>query len=73
MLLICKNTLGFMFKKLEINSDLLPDQSELNTIQGDSFKDSKLSSKWCYSIQKPEGEVGKERSREKKVGERRER
>lgn len=68
MLPICKDSLGWMFNKPEINSDLLLDQSELSTIQWNSFKDSKRFNKWCYYIQQPEGEGELERSREEKLG-----
>ncbi|XP_038152465.1 testican-1 isoform X4 [Cyprinodon tularosa] len=67
---ICKDSLGWMFNKLDMNFDLLLDQSELNAIyldkyelcmkplfnSCDSFKDGKLSNnEWCYCFQKPEG------------------
>ncbi|XP_076021078.1 testican-1 [Genypterus blacodes] len=67
---ICKDSLGWMFNKLDINFDLLLDQSELSAIyldkyelcmkplfnSCDSFKDGKLSNnEWCYCFQKPEG------------------
>uniref|UniRef100_A0A1A8EAD2 Sparc/osteonectin, cwcv and kazal-like domains proteoglycan (Testican) 1 n=1 Tax=Nothobranchius kadleci TaxID=1051664 RepID=A0A1A8EAD2_NOTKA len=67
---ICKDSLGWMFNKLDVNFDLLLDQSELNAIyldkyelcmkplfnSCDSFKDGKLSNnEWCYCFQKPEG------------------
>lgn len=69
---ICKDSLGWMFNKLDMNFDLLLDQSELNAIyldkyelcmkplfnSCDSFKDGKLSNnEWCYCFQKPEGEA----------------
>ena len=72
---ICKDSLGWMFNKLDMNFDLLLDQSELSAIyldkyelcmkplfnSCDSFKDGKLSNnEWCYCFQKPEGEEGKE-------------
>ena len=62
-----------MFNKLDLNFDLLLDQSELSTLyldkyelcmkplfnSCDSFKDGKLSNnEWCYCFQKPEGEGG---------------
>lgn len=68
---ICKDSLGWMFNKLDMNFDLLLDQSELSAIyldkyelcmkplfnSCDSFKDGKLSNnEWCYCFQKPEGE-----------------
>ncbi|XP_030224533.1 testican-1 isoform X2 [Gadus morhua] len=67
---ICKDSLGWMFNKLDLNFDLLLDQSELSTLyldkyelcmkplfnSCDSFKDGKLSNnEWCYCFQKPEG------------------
>lgn len=70
---ICKDSLGWMFNKLDMNFDLLLDQSELSAIyldkyelcmkplfnSCDSFKDGKLSNnEWCYCFQKPEGEGG---------------
>ncbi len=70
---ICKDSLGWMFNKLDMNFDLLLDQSELSAIyldkyelcmkplfnSCDSFKDGKLSNnEWCYCFQKPEGEDG---------------
>lgn len=72
---ICKDSLGWMFNKLDMNFDLLLDQSELSAIyldkyelcmkplfnSCDSFKDGKLSNnEWCYCFQKPEGEDGRE-------------
>lgn len=68
---ICKDSLGWMFNKLDMNYDLLLDQSELSAIyldkyelcmrplfnSCDSFKDGKLSNnEWCYCFQKPDGE-----------------
>lgn len=68
---ICKDSLGWMFNKLDMNFDLLLDQSELSAIyldkyelcmkplfnSCDSFKDGKLSNnEWCYCFQKSEGE-----------------
>lgn len=62
-----------MFNKLDMNFDLLLDQSELSALyldkyemcmkplfnSCDSFKDGKLSNnEWCYCFQKPEGEGG---------------
>lgn len=62
-----------MFNKLDMNFDLLLDQSELSAIyldkyelcmkplfnSCDSFKDGKLSNnEWCYCFQRPEGEDG---------------
>lgn len=70
---ICKDSLGWMFNKLDMNFDLLLDQSELSAIyldkyelcmkplfnSCDSFKDGKLSNnEWCYCFQKPDGEGG---------------
>ncbi|MGH0116649.1 UNVERIFIED_CONTAM: hypothetical protein FKN15_012244 [Acipenser sinensis] len=67
---ICKDSLGWMFNKLDMNYDLLLDQSELSGIyldkyeqcmkplfnSCDSFKDGKLSNnEWCYCFQKPDG------------------
>ncbi|XP_060935157.1 testican-1 [Limanda limanda] len=67
---ICKDSLGWMFNKLDMNFDLLLDQSELSAIyldkyelcmkplfnSCDSFKDGKLSNnEWCYCFQKPDG------------------
>uniref|UniRef100_A0A6I8P2K8 SPARC (osteonectin), cwcv and kazal like domains proteoglycan 1 n=1 Tax=Ornithorhynchus anatinus TaxID=9258 RepID=A0A6I8P2K8_ORNAN len=67
---ICKDSLGWMFNKLDMNYDLLLDHSEINTIylekyepcikplfnSCDSFKDGKLSNnEWCYCFQKPGG------------------
>lgn len=67
---ICKDSLGWMFNKLDMNFDLLLDQSELGAIyldknelcmkplfnSCDSFKDGKLSNnEWCYCFQKPDG------------------
>ncbi len=69
---ICKESLGWMFNKLDMNYDLLLDQSELSAIyldkyelcmrplfnSCDSFKDGKLSNnEWCYCFQKPDGEL----------------
>lgn len=63
-----------MFNKLDMNFDLLLDQSELSAIyldkyelcmkplfnSCDSFKDGKLSNnEWCYCFQKPEGQWDK--------------
>ncbi|KAI4584296.1 hypothetical protein MJG53_007575 [Ovis ammon polii x Ovis aries] len=67
---ICKDSLGWMFNKLDMNYDLLLDHSEINAIyldkyepcikplfnSCDSFKDGKLSNnEWCYCFQKPGG------------------
>nr|XP_016852701.1 PREDICTED: testican-1 [Anolis carolinensis] len=67
---ICKDSLGWMFNKLDMNYDLLLDHSEINAIyldkyepcikplfnSCDSFKDGKLSNnEWCYCFQKPAG------------------
>lgn len=67
---ICKDSLGWMFNKLDMNYDLLLDHTEINAIyldkyepcikplfnSCDSFKDGKLSNnEWCYCFQKPEG------------------
>ncbi|KAA0709721.1 Testican-1 Protein SPOCK [Triplophysa tibetana] len=64
------HSLGWMFNKLDMNYDLLLDQSELSAIyldkyelcmrplfnSCDSFKDGKLSNnEWCYCFQKPDG------------------
>lgn len=68
---ICKDSLGWMFNKLDMNYDLLLDPSEISAIyldkyepcvkplfnSCDSFKDGKLSNnEWCYCFQKPGGE-----------------
>lgn len=70
---ICKDSLGWMFNKLDMNYDLLLDPSEISAIyldkyepcvkplfnSCDSFKDGKLSNnEWCYCFQKPGGELG---------------
>lgn len=70
---ICKDSLGWMFNKLDMNYDLLLDHSEINAIyldkyepcikplfnSCDSFKDGKLSNnEWCYCFQKPGGKAG---------------
>ncbi|XP_009889395.1 PREDICTED: testican-1 [Charadrius vociferus] len=67
---ICKDSLGWMFNKLDMNYDLLLDPSEIGAIyldkyepcvkplfnSCDSFKDGKLSNnEWCYCFQKPGG------------------
>ncbi|EDL41246.1 sparc/osteonectin, cwcv and kazal-like domains proteoglycan 1, isoform CRA_a, partial [Mus musculus] len=67
---ICKDSLGWMFNKLDMNYDLLLDHSEISAIyldkyepcikplfnSCDSFKDGKLSNnEWCYCFQKPAG------------------
>uniref|UniRef100_A0A803YFJ8 SPARC/Testican calcium-binding domain-containing protein n=1 Tax=Meleagris gallopavo TaxID=9103 RepID=A0A803YFJ8_MELGA len=67
---ICKDSLGWMFNKLDMNYDLLLDPSEISAIyldkyepcvkplfnSCDSFKDGKLSNnEWCYCFQKPGG------------------
>ncbi|NWW29338.1 TICN1 protein, partial [Falcunculus frontatus] len=67
---ICKDSLGWMFNKLDMNYDLLLDSSEISAIyldkyepcvkplfnSCDSFKDGKLSNnEWCYCFQKPGG------------------
>ncbi|XP_016157198.1 PREDICTED: testican-1 isoform X2 [Ficedula albicollis] len=67
---ICKDSLGWMFNKLDMNYDLLLDPSEISAIyldkyepcvkplfnSCDSFKDGKLSNnEWCYCFQKPSG------------------
>lgn len=69
---ICKDSLGWMFNKLDMNYDLLLDPSEISAIyldkyepcvkplfnSCDSFKDGKLSNnEWCYCFQKPGGEL----------------
>lgn len=69
---ICKDSLGWMFNKLDMNYDLLLDHSEINAIyldkyepcikplfnSCDSFKDGKLSNnEWCYCFQKPGGKA----------------
>lgn len=66
-----------MFNKLDMNYDLLLDNSELSAIyldkyelcmqplfnSCDSFKDGKLSNnEWCYCFQKPDGERDKHHS-----------
>lgn len=75
---ICKDSLGWMFNKLDMNYDLLLDQSELSAIyldkyelcmrplfnSCDSFKDGKLSNnEWCYCFQKPDGEICKKKKK----------
>lgn len=70
---ICKDPLGWLFNKLDMNFVLLLGQSELSAIylnkyelcmkppfySCDSIKDSKLSNnKWCFCFQKPGGEEG---------------
>lgn len=80
---ICKDSLGWMFNKLDMNFDLLLDQSELNAIyldkyelcmkplfnSCDSFKDGKLSNnEWCYCFQKPEGEDRPRSGQEAMIG-----
>lgn len=72
-----------MFNKLDMNFDLLLDQSELSAIyldkyelcmkplfnSCDSFKDGKLSNnEWCYCFQKPEGEEGRRAGQEAMIG-----
>ncbi|XP_063049532.1 testican-1-like [Engraulis encrasicolus] len=67
---ICKDSLGWMFNKLDMNYDLLLDHTELSAIyldkyelcmrplfnSCDSFKDGKLSNnEWCLCFQKPDG------------------
>ncbi|XP_069843768.1 testican-1-like [Dipodomys merriami] len=67
---ICKDSLGWMFNKLDMNYDLLLDAAEINAVyldkhepcikplfnSCDSFKDGKLSNnEWCYCFQKPAG------------------
>ncbi|XP_036404041.1 testican-1 isoform X2 [Megalops cyprinoides] len=67
---ICKDSLGWMFNKLDMNYDLLLDHTELSAIyldkyelcmkplfnSCDSYKDGKLSNnEWCYCFQKPDG------------------
>ncbi|XP_067899716.1 testican-1 isoform X1 [Heterodontus francisci] len=67
---ICKDSLGWIFNKLDMNYDLLLDQSELGTIyldkyeqcikplfnSCDTFKDGKLSNnEWCYCFQRQGG------------------
>lgn len=74
---ICKDSLGWMFNKLDMNYDLLLDHSEINAIyldkyepcikplfnSCDSFKDGKLSNnEWCYCFQKPGGKAGAKNS-----------
>lgn len=71
---ICKDSLGWMFNKLDMNYDLLLDPTELSAIyldkqelclkplfnSCDSFKDGKLSNnEWCYCFQKPDGKKKK--------------
>lgn len=67
---ICKDSLGWIFNKLDMNYDLLLDQSELGTIyldkyeqcikplfnSCDTFRDGKLSNnEWCYCFQRQGG------------------
>ncbi|XP_043559465.1 testican-1-like isoform X3 [Chiloscyllium plagiosum] len=67
---ICKDSLGWIFNKLDMNYDLLLDQSELGAIyldkyeqcikplfnSCDTFKDGKLSNnEWCYCFQRQGG------------------
>ncbi|MEJ1287826.1 sparc/osteonectin cwcv and kazal-like domains proteoglycan 3 [Cricetulus griseus] len=64
---ICKDSLGWMFNRLDTNYDLLLDQSELGSIyldkneectkaffnSCDSYKDSLISNnEWCYCFQR---------------------
>lgn len=80
---ICKDSLGWMFNKLDMNYDLLLDPSEISAIyldkyepcvkplfnSCDSFKDGKLSNnEWCYCFQKPGGELYNLRYKEKLFG-----
>ncbi|KAJ3587245.1 hypothetical protein NHX12_010843 [Muraenolepis orangiensis] len=65
---ICKDSLGWMFNKLDVNFDLLLDQSELSTLyldkyelcmkplfnSCDSFKDGKLSNNEWNALPEPE-------------------
>lgn len=67
---ICKDSLGWMFNRLDTNYDLLLDQSELGSIyldkneectkaffnSCDSYKDSLISNnEWCYCFQRQQG------------------
>ncbi|POI25427.1 hypothetical protein CIB84_010824, partial [Bambusicola thoracicus] len=80
---ICKDSLGWMFNKLDMNYDLLLDPSEISAIyldkyepcvkplfnSCDSFKDGKLSNnEWCYCFQKPGGELYSLQYKEKLCG-----
>lgn len=68
---ICKDSLGWMFNRLDTNYDLLLDQSELGSIyldkneqctkaffnSCDTYKDSLISNnEWCYCFQRQQGE-----------------
>lgn len=68
---ICKESLGWMFNRLDTNYDLLLDQSELGSIyldkneqctkaffnSCDTYKDSLISNnEWCYCFQRQQGE-----------------
>uniref|UniRef100_Q9BQ16-2 Isoform 2 of Testican-3 n=1 Tax=Homo sapiens TaxID=9606 RepID=Q9BQ16-2 len=67
---ICKDSLGWMFNRLDTNYDLLLDQSELRSIyldkneqctkaffnSCDTYKDSLISNnEWCYCFQRQQG------------------
>lgn len=67
---ICKDSLGWMFNRLDTNYDLLLDQSELGSIyldkneqctkaffnSCDTYKDSLISNnEWCYCFQRQQG------------------
>uniref|UniRef100_A0A8V0XR81 Testican-3 n=2 Tax=Neognathae TaxID=8825 RepID=A0A8V0XR81_CHICK len=68
---ICKDSLGWMFNRLDTNYDLLLDQSELGSIyldknepctraffnSCDTYKDSLISNnEWCYCFQRQQGQ-----------------
>lgn len=69
---ICKDSLGWMFNRLDTNYDLLLDQSELGSIyldkneqctkaffnSCDTYKDSLISNnEWCYCFQRQQGKT----------------
>lgn len=69
---ICKDSLGWMFNRLDTNYDLLLDQSELGSIyldkneqctkaffnSCDTYKDSLISNnEWCYCFQRQQGKA----------------
>lgn len=72
---ICKDSLGWMFNRLDTNYDLLLDQSELGSIyldknepctraffnSCDTYKDSLISNnEWCYCFQRQQGKRWKQ-------------
>lgn len=69
---ICKDSLGWMFNRLDTNYDLLLDQSELGSIyldkneqcteaffnSCDTYRDRSISNnEWCYCFQRQQGTV----------------